>query len=194
VRRDSDVDFAAASVTRAESRGARGLLSLERMRTNVRLAGAILLCFAAACSTSTGGGHDGAAGADGGGADGNLACTTAVEHDACASEGAVCGSCSNPCQFCNQLRCVSGHWTAMESAPAPCFACGSDLQCQVSATYCRVTEGGAVGTPPSYGCEPTPSACLPTPTCDCLRNDAQVVASSCSEADAGAVTVTIAVP
>ena len=170
------------------------MLWVERMRTDARLAGAILLCLAAACSSSNGSGHDGAAGSDGGGDGGNPACATAVDHGACSSEGATCGSCSNPCQFCNLLRCVSGHWTAMESTPAPCFACGADLQCQVNATYCHVTEGGAVGTPPSYGCVSTPSTCLPTPTCSCLRDQAQVAASTCSEADAGAVTVTLAAP
>jgi hypothetical protein len=40
----------------------------------------------------------------------------------CPKEGQFCGSCGNPCQFCNLLRCERGKWGRLEVPPAPCDA------------------------------------------------------------------------
>ena len=40
----------------------------------------------------------------------------------CPREGQFCGSCANPCQFCNVLRCELGRWGRIEVPPAPCDA------------------------------------------------------------------------
>ena len=39
----------------------------------------------------------------------------------CAQEGQSCGgeSCTDPCSFCNIIRCTSGVWTQMEAFPDP---------------------------------------------------------------------------
>lgn len=171
------------------------MLPLEGMRTDARLAGAILLCLAAACSSSSGGSHDGAPGNDGGrdGTDaGNAACDTAAEHGACATEGVVCGDCFS-CQSCNLLRCTSGQWTAMEAAAAPCFTCGG-IECPANATFCELgTPTQPAGGLPTNTCQATPSACLLVPTCACVQAQAGFSGSTCTEADGG-VTVHVSFP
>ncbi|HET6148196.1 MAG TPA: hypothetical protein VFH68_11750 [Polyangia bacterium] len=156
---------------------------------------------AAGGSTGAGGGSVGTGGSDGGGgdahgdahndaSDGGAGCATAVAQGACGPEGAVCNSgCTDVCQLCNHLRCTGGHWQPEEVAPAPCFACGPTLRCQINAQYCHVQEGGAITNPPVYQCRVTPATCLPTPTCPCLRTQglAEIV---CSDGDAGAGQVT----
>jgi hypothetical protein len=142
-----------------------------------------------------GGGRDGGggladSGVDGQGDGGNAACASAAANGVCTGEGAVCGGCTDACNFCNILRCTGGHWTALEVAPAPCFACGATVRCQVNADYCVTTMGGAVGTPPSYHCSAVPAACRPTPTCACLAP----APALCQQTDAGAHTVTLLVP
>ena len=115
----------------------------------------------------TAGNHGGAGGgagmggaSGGGGGGGNSTCATATENAACTVEGATCGGpCTDVCQFCNLLRCMSGRWQRMESAPAPCFTCGPDLRCQGFAQYCAVTTGGALGAGSSYRCTALPAAC-----------------------------------
>jgi hypothetical protein len=134
-------------------------------------------------------GAAGASGQDGGqaGTGGMDACASATVGTACASEGMVCGSCSDPCQFCNTLRCQSGHWQTQEAAPAPCFDCAApSLRCQLHSEYCKITTSH-VGT--TAGCVPLPAGCAPTASCACLSNP-----PLCSQTDAGAVTVTIQAP
>jgi hypothetical protein len=142
-------------------------------------------------------GATGSGGSDGGSGDtnddahdGGAGCATAVAQGSCSVDGTVCSSgCTDVCQFCNLLRCTSGHWQPEEVAPAPCFACGPTLRCQTNAQYCHVQEGGAITNPPVYQCRATPATCLPTPTCTCLRNQG-LAESVCSEGDAGAGQVT----
>lgn len=152
-------------------------------------------------------GAPGIGGADGGSPDGgddahhdaihnDAGCPTAVAQGACPSEGTVCtNGCTDACQFCNGLRCTQGRWQPFETAPAPCFACGPSLHCQTNAQFCRVQVGGAVTNPPSYQCRTTPAACLPTPSCICLRNQA-AAETICAEGDAGAgqLTTTLLAP
>lgn len=46
---------------------------------------------------------------------------------ACAEEGRTCGTCpSDPCLFCNLLRCQGGHWQMVESIPDPRCADAGD--------------------------------------------------------------------
>jgi hypothetical protein len=141
-----------------------------------------------------GGGADGGAGGGGGG--GGSACDTATENGACAVEGVTCGAehCTDICQFCNLLRCVSGHWQRSESAPAPCFTCGADLRCQGYAQYCFATTGGAVGATSSYRCMDLPASCKTTPTCACLQSQGVASSANCAMGAQGAVTVTLLAP
>jgi hypothetical protein len=133
-------------------------------------------------------GSGGSAGGAAGGAGGGGACATAVENGACAQDGLVCGSCTSPCQFCNLLRCMGGHWQRQEAAPAPCFDCGSSLQCQVSAQYCHVTVGGPVGSDAYYECRAFPTSCG-TRSCQCFSGS-----STCVQSSSGDVTVTVYAP
>ena len=159
---------------------------------------------AGAGGTENGSGGNGGVGgstADAGHADagdaGN-ACAGAVEQGACTAEGTICNiGGTDVCQFGNSLRCTGGHWQHQESAPAPCFACGPTLHCQINNQFCYTVVGGAVGNPPSYQCKTTPAACLPHPTCTCLR-DQNMAATICSDgggdAGAGQITATLEAP
>jgi hypothetical protein len=141
--------------------------------------------------TTGGGGNAGG----GGGAGGNSACATAAENAACTTEGATCGSCgTDVCQFCNLLRCVTGHWQRMESAPAPCFSCGPNLRCQGYAQYCDVITGGALGASSTYRCTALPAACKTTPTCACLQTQNVAGSGNCTMGAQGEVTVTLLAP
>jgi hypothetical protein len=80
----------------------------------------------------TGGSTGGTAGASTGGSAGSATggsagasgdCPTdigAAVGQPCTEEGKTCGNCSDPCQFCNIIRCESGQWEPMEVFPAPC--------------------------------------------------------------------------
>jgi hypothetical protein len=140
--------------------------------------------------TDGGGGRGGAGGsAGGGGTGGNLGCASAVANGACASEGMVCGSCTDVCQFCNTLRCTAGHWQGQEAAPAPCFDCASgSKRCQLNVAYCKVTTGPVTT---QAECVALPAACLPAPACSCLTSQ-----PNCSQGDGGtgALTLTIQAP
>jgi len=143
-----------------------------------------------------GGGVAGAGGGGRGGAGGgNQACASAALNGACSTDGMTCGgeSCTNACQFCNILRCTTGHWQRVESFPAPCFACGTGtLRCQTNAEYCYSVIGGALGSQPSYTCLSVPAACRPTPTCTCLQGEH--IPGSCTQAGAGELLISLAAP
>jgi hypothetical protein len=140
------------------------------------------------------GGQAGASGHGGGGAGGvagaggtSGACASATNGGACSSEGMVCGSCTDPCQFCNTLRCQSGHWQNQEAFPAQCFDCANSLtRCEMHTQYCQITTSH-IGT--TAACQSLPAGCAPTATCACLSNP-----PLCTQTDAGAVTVTIQAP
>ena len=141
-----------------------------------------------------GGGVAGTGGGGGAGG-GNQACVSATLNGTCSTEGMTCGgeSCTNACQFCNILRCTTGHWQRVESFPAPCFACGTGtLRCQANAEYCYSIMGGALGTQPSYTCLAVPAACRPTPTCTCLQGEH--IPGSCTQAGAGELLISLAAP
>jgi len=55
------------------------------------------------------------------------------------------------------------------------FLCGT-AECTVD-DYCTITTGGSIGS--SYACVALPTACLTTPTCDCLLNQGNVT-GTCS--------------
>jgi len=138
--------------------------------------------------TGAGGGSGG--GGAVGGTGGNLGCEAAVANGACTSEGMVCGSCTDICQFCNTLRCTGGHWQGQEAAPAQCFDCGGGggKRCQLNVAYCKVTTGPFTT---QAECVALPTACLPAPACSCLTSQ-----PNCSQGDGGtgALTVTILAP
>lgn len=99
------------------------------------------------------------------------ACALAQPDASCDSEGATCGECTNPCQFCNLLRCTEGVWQAMEAFPAPCVDCGEALQCNTLDSYCSVVDDA------TYSCESYPTACSGDHSCGCLEAE---VAGFCS--------------
>jgi hypothetical protein len=89
----------------------------------------------------------------------------------CRGEGVICGSCTNPCQFCNLLRCTDGTWQAMEVFPAPCMECGDALDCNTLDSYCSVVDGA------TYSCESYPSACSGDHSCACLESEVEGLCS-----------------
>ena len=87
-----------------------------------------------------------------------------AEGTPCAQEGQSCGDCgSDPCQFCNLLRCQGGVWTHLEAFPDPnCDDTGD------------VTEGDAedcsnqgCGEPPLCGSE----CAAPCGCCTCSKGE-----------------------
>jgi hypothetical protein len=60
------------------------------------------------------------------GGDAGSVCASAVAGAACSVAGQACGGpCSDPCQFCNILRCEGGRWTRLEVFPMPCTDSGA---------------------------------------------------------------------
>ena len=146
--------------------------------------------------TAGAGGRNGSGGAGGGtagaGGAGGSSCATATSGATCTSEGMTCGGpCTDICQFCNLLRCTSGHWQAMEAAPAPCFMCG-DSKCQTMTQYCKTTEGGVAGSSPSHACVAIPAACQTTRTCACLSQNS--VTGMCTMGSNGELMTLLQVP
>lgn len=76
-----------------------------------------------------GGGTGGSGGSAGGsgGSGGGSSCPSNPEAaigQTCDEENKTCGECSNPCQFCNLIRCEAGKWSPIEAAPPPCDDAG----------------------------------------------------------------------
>jgi hypothetical protein len=125
------------------------------------------------------------------GTGGSGVCAAAVVNGACSAENTTCNQgCSDACSFCNSLRCSGGHWVQQEAFPAPCFDCGPTLRCRIGQQDCIKTEGGAVGSPPSYVCSALPDQCLATPTCACVAPPPAL----CAESGTGQLTITNQVP
>jgi hypothetical protein len=108
----------------------------------------------------------------------------AAEGTACAEEGRSCGTCLDPCGFCNTLRCQGGLWTRLEAPPPPdpcvSFVCG-ERRCDAVTQYCERTLSDIGGLPDSYACVPYPPGCM---ACACLPT------SSCEGDAATGITVT----
>ncbi len=85
-------------------------------------------------------------------------CAGAVEGGACAPEGAFCGGpCTNPCAFCNVLRCVGGRWGRLEVPPLPpdmCRDAGADAAADVA------DAGGLNCDPRTAACDSLPPPCM----------------------------------
>jgi hypothetical protein len=109
----------------------------------------------------------------------------AAEGTACSPEGMTCGSCTDPCGFCNLLRCDGGVWSHLEAfpPPPPCtsFECGPDMRCDAVTTYCSHAVSDIGGEPDVYRCEPYPEGCT---SCSCLGGNA------CSGTSETGITVT----
>ena len=45
----------------------------------------------------------------------------------CGTDGKTCGSCSDPCQFCNLIICTGGVWTQEEAFPQQCTDAGGPV-------------------------------------------------------------------
>gem|GEM_PF-6435063 len=86
---------------------------------------------------------------------------------------------------------MGGRWQGVESAPAPCFSCGTG-RCQTMTQYCKTTEGGAVGNPPSHVCVAIPTACSSTRTCACLAQNG--VPGTCTVGSSGELMTLLQVP
>ena len=165
---------------------------------------AIAACGGGTASRDGGAGGHGAGGAAGAGGTGGTGgtgggdpvCATAVPMQPCTAPGTFCGGdgCTNVCQFCNIVQCMNGVWQSMEVAPAPCYACGADLQCQTSGEYCESTTGGMPVVPTSFRCVKLPAACQSSPTCACLEAQGVGGSASCNQRGTGELFVTLAAP
>ena len=117
-------------------------------------------------------------------------CATAVEAGTCATAGAFCGGpCTDPCSFCNVLRCESGRWMRLEAFPDPTcamtFPCDTaGLRCDRGTEFCSIARSDVAGVPDTITCEPT--SCTPV-TCACFPATA---GRTCADDADGAVTVT----
>ena len=113
--------------------------------------------------------------------------TGIVEGSPCAPEGLSCTSspCTNPCEFCNAFNCSGGEWMRAEVFPLPCFDCG-ERQCVMDDQYCDIEHSDIAGSPDVTECRVMPEACLPEPTCECLK--AAVPADRCT-GDPGELTL-----
>jgi len=124
--------------------------------------------------------------------DAAASCAGAVEGGSCAAEGTFCGGpCTDPCMFCNVLRCVGGRWGRLEVPPLPpdmCRDAGPDaadaggLNCDPRTAACgslpppcmgggevREVRGGCWGDCVVYDrCRPI--ACDPAMTGQCPTN------------------------
>lgn len=77
-------------------------------------------------------------------------------------------------------------------AIAACGGGGPDLRCRQSRDFCSVDRGTAPPDTTTYRCVAVPTACLPTPSCDCLHGLGTITAGSiCEQAGAGELTVTL---
>ena len=82
--------------------------------------------------------------------------------------------------------------TTSECSPASsCFACGPSLRCLLGEQYCY-RSASAVPSITDYYCKPVPTACQPTPTCACLRDQGVPEADRfCYDTDGGTGEVMI---
>ncbi len=152
---------------------------------------------------AAGGGNTATGGAPGAGGaagtiDGGDTCATAVFNQPCTVANTVCNNpCPDVCAGCSYLMCSQGSWQLRQVVAVACFACGPTLRCPNSAQYCYSVVGGAVGNPPSYQCRTTPTACLPHPTCTCLRDQnagGTICSDAAGDAGTGQITVTLEAP
>jgi hypothetical protein len=92
-----------------------------------------------------------------------------LEGQPCSQPGQTCGTCSDPCQFCNLERCDGTRWTHVEAFPGPCDGGAVDAQMTdasggvtCGSTTCGANEvcvhtvrtGGACRMPEDGGCGP----------------------------------------
>ena len=84
----------------------------------------------------------------------DASCAGAVAGEACAAEGTFCGGpCTNPCAFCNVLRCAGGRWGRIEVPPLPpdmCRDAGPDA----------ADAGGLNCDPRTAACDSLPPPCM----------------------------------
>jgi hypothetical protein len=83
----------------------------------------------------------------------------------CATEGASCGTCVNPCCGpCDEITCVGGTWQMLDlgcaCAVPPTFPCGDPgLQCNRWSQYCACTGPAIDSEPVGCSCTPMPADC-----------------------------------
>jgi hypothetical protein len=87
-----------------------------------------------------------------------------------------------------QLSACEGPDAGAAAAP---FACGNGGATCPGTQVCKIGEGGAVGTSPSYTCVDYPAQCASMHTCNCVKTG--LGAMQCSE-NGGNVTVTFLYP
>lgn len=75
---------------------------------------------------------------------------------------------------------------AKTDATSVFFACGDKLTCDRDTEVCKEGEGGPPGNPPSFSCDPIPTACAADVTCACMKT--AVGANACTDND-GAITI-----
>jgi hypothetical protein len=115
----------------------------------------------------------------------SLACTCSNQNINVACTVYPSGYASQPVA---QLAACEGPDGGTAAAP---FACGNAGVTCPGTQVCKIGEGGAVGTPPSYTCVDYPSQCASMHTCNCVKTG--LSATICSE-NGGNVTVTFLYP
>jgi hypothetical protein len=100
----------------------------------------------------------------------SAACASAVAGNACSPEGASCGSCTDPCQFCNLLQCQGAKWQAVEAFPDP--NCGKDMTVGGGADLAAADLSGT----DMAGCP----AAKPAPFSSCTNTPGTVTGPTCT--------------
>lgn len=160
----------------------RGMMS----RWSFAIAFALALAGCGASHDGTDAGSSDAGASDAGSGDAG-ACADATEGASCSMEGSFCGGpCTDACSFCNVLECSGGTWMRREAPPAPCFACGDALRCQLDVSYCRVARSDVGGVPDSYACLDYEPGCAAGATCECVPESER---GFCTDEGGGEVTV-----
>jgi hypothetical protein len=115
----------------------------------------------------------------------SLACTCSNKDINVACTMYPSGYASQPVA---QLSACEGPDAGAAAAP---FACGNGGATCPGTQVCKIGEGGAVGSSPSYTCVDYPAQCASMHTCDCVKTN--LGAMQCSESG-GNVTVTFLYP
>lgn len=115
----------------------------------------------------------------------SLACTCSNQEINVACTIYPSGYASQPVAY---LSACEGPDAGAAAAP---FACGNGGATCPGTQVCKIGEGGAVGTSPSYTCVDYPAQCASMHTCNCVKTG--LGAMQCSE-NGGNVTVTFLYP
>jgi len=118
----------------------------------------------------------------------------------CTVESKSCGTCSDPCAFCNVIRCQQGKWVRFEVPPMPCsdagvgdggavsFKCGASKTCAIGTQRCDSRGQGMCGGPPvpdagtcGPNCSATTCGSSSAPVCMCTTYSCVALPTACND-------------